>query len=251
MKRAWYYILIGIITYLVALILTFPAQRAYTITAPYLKALPAKPVLSGVAGSIWSGRADTFGINYRNIGALEWELSPWPFFTGRIGGDVALHLTDGLLRADTLLAGNGDATLKTLEGRLSLTELQPFFPMLPITLGGVLDINVEKLMILAGGVPESRGVAVWRNAEMLAPQQHRLGDLKLTLSPGKNGGTLVEVSDNGGPLQVDGNVVIDAKQRYKIDLRLGSVEKELSQFLSVLGKRDSKGRVAVKLEGRL
>ena len=251
MKRAWYYILIGIIVYLVALISTFPAQRAYTLTTPFLKNLPTKPVLSGVAGSVWSGRADTIGINYRDIGALEWDLSLWPFFTGRIGGDVSLYLTDGLLQADTLLAGSGDAALQTLEGRLSLTELQPFLPMLPITLGGVLEINVEKLVIPAGGVPKGRGVIVWRDAEMLAPQQHRLGDLTLTLSPGKNGGTLVEVSDNGGPLQVEGSVEVDAKQRYKIDLRLGSVDKGLSQFLSVLGKRDSKGRVAVKLEGRL
>jgi general secretion pathway protein N len=250
-KKYWRYLIFGIAVYLVALVMTFPAQQAYPIAAPYLQQLPVKVALVGLNGSIWSGRANTLSIDGKAIGEVDWALSFWPLFIGRLSGEYYLRLPDGHLQGDASVGLNGAVQLQDVEGRLPAAAVQNYVPGLPVSLGGTLSLTLDEVGIPESGVPEGMGVVVWQQAEVIQPQPQKLGDLKLLLSPGNSGGTLATVSDAGGPLQAEGTIELDGKRRYRIDLRLSSAEQELSQALALLGARDKSGKVAVKLEGQL
>ncbi|MBI1195623.1 MAG: hypothetical protein GC138_07245, partial [Gammaproteobacteria bacterium] len=101
-------LIFGIAVYLVALIATFPADRAYGWLRPALETnLPVR--LYGVDGTLWSGKASQATAYGRTVNGMTWRLHPLALFLGRL--DVALAAPyaggriDGVLRRP--LTGQG------------------------------------------------------------------------------------------------------------------------------------------------
>ncbi|HSG96628.1 MAG TPA: type II secretion system protein N, partial [Woeseiaceae bacterium] len=69
--------IIGALTLVVALIVTFPARVVYRlVSSPYL-------AMNGVSGTIWSGTAREFSTNGVYLRKLEWQMAPWQLFAGK------------------------------------------------------------------------------------------------------------------------------------------------------------------------
>jgi hypothetical protein len=73
------FVIVGLITLTVGLLLLFPARVAYQWFAP------PGIALSGIDGTIWRGMAregDVGGLYLRNVG---WRVQPLKLCTGKIG----------------------------------------------------------------------------------------------------------------------------------------------------------------------
>ncbi len=68
-------IILGVVIYLGFIIALFPASVAVKL-AP----LPNNISVSGVSGTIWSGKIETLSIQRRQLELVQWQLSPWGLF---------------------------------------------------------------------------------------------------------------------------------------------------------------------------
>ena len=253
MKGFWRYLLFGLTAYLIFLLITFPAQRAYVLVRPYLEQLPATADIHGIEGYLFSGYAQSVVIDGKPVGSLNWELSPWSLAKGQLATAWLLQLQDGFLQGGASMDMDGAVTLYDLDGRVPAALVHKYTPLFPITLDGQLSLNLGEVKI-TGGIPEISGVAVWHQAMVNLPQQLKLGDLKMDLIPGENGGTVINVNDSGGPLQAEGKLSLDNNRRYRVRLQLAArdrKDKNLNQALTMLGTPDTNGKVNINLSGQL
>lgn len=253
MKGIWRYLLFGLTAYLIFLLVTFPAQRAYILVRPHLEQLPVTADVYGIDGYLLSGYAKSVVINGKPVGSLSWELSPWSLVIGQLATTWQLRLQDGYLQGGASMDMEGAVTLYELDGRVPAALVHKYTPLFPITLDGQLSLNLSEVRN-TGGIPGISGVAVWHQAMVNLPQQLKLGDLKLDLTPGENGGTVVNVNDSGGPLQAEGKLSLDNNRHYRIQLQLAArdrKDKNLNQALAMLGTPDKNGKYTVNLSGQL
>jgi len=74
----------GLLAYFVALVLSFPAERAYSHWQASENA-PNNIALSGISGSVWSGKAAMAMIQGQPLEKVEWSLRPWSLLLGQVG----------------------------------------------------------------------------------------------------------------------------------------------------------------------
>lgn len=253
MKRRWHlYTLLGVAVYLVMLIATFPAAYAYRLLGTHL--LPASPLRPyQISGSIWSGRVGTLAYGATALGALSWQVHPLQLLLGRLALHYQLALPDGSIEG-TALIGRSDLTLRKLSGRLPATALMAFNTGLPMGVDGTIAFNIAHARLPAHGTPSADGTVVWDSAALLTGQRLPLGDLKLTLKPTAHGGVDGTVADaGGGPLQLSGNIGLDANHGYHLDLRLRArpnADTALRNSLQLLGRPDPRGDYTLRYNGR-
>ena len=251
MKRHWLKLtLLGVTAFIATLIATFPAVQAWQLLAPRLS-LPATPYQ--LSGTIWSGHAGTLLYRSRDMGALQWQLAALPLLTGRVALQWALQQPDGNLSGGVSVNGN-DITLRDVSGRLPASQLMLFNQGLPIAVDGELSLNFASVQLPDKAAPIIDGTMVWNRALLVAGQAMPLGDLKLTLQPGAQGGSEGRISDAGGPLEISGTVTLDNNRRYRIDAHLRarpSADGGLTKALGMLGRPDARGFVRLQYQGLL
>ncbi len=254
MKRTWLkYALLGVCAYALALAITLPARYAYSMAAPRLpKTVPV--TLHDLGGSLWSGRAATVAWRNTPLGELHWDISPWSLIGGRLAMAVQLQDSDSTLSGHLTLARDGNATLRDVSARLPAGRLMAFNPGLPIAADGMIAASLEEARLSPQGVPSLRGIVVWNQALLVAGQPLKLGDLKLALQPGEQGGTVGTLSDAGGPLEINGTLTLDANRSYRLDAKLRArpeADAALGNSLKLLGRPDGRGYYTLRYNGRL
>lgn len=252
MKRRWLpYVLLGVLTYALALIVWLPARQVYGVVQPYLAG--STPItLHDLGGSLWAGRAGTLVWRSTPLGALRWELSFRPLLQGRVGVQWWLQDAAATLTGHVTVQRGGRITLREMAGRFPAARLQSFNPGLPIAVDGTLVIELDEAQLPPQGAPILRGTVVWNQARLLAGQPLELGDLRLTLQPAENGGSRGVISDGGGPLEITGTLVLDANLNYHLDARLRArpdAAAALSNSLRLLGRADTRGYHTLRYSG--
>lgn len=250
MKRAWLkYTLLGAGTYLVALIATLPAQLAYSLAAPHLPGNACN--LYQLTGSIWSGRAGALACRNHTLGALDWQVAPSRLLLGRLALQGRLSNGDAAIEGQAVLDRHALA-LHDVTGQLPAATLAQFNPGLPIALDGQLSLNLAEVRL--GPQPAVEGVVVWNRALLVAGQPLHLGDLKLTLKPDAKGGINGTLGDAGGPLEISGDITLDANRSYRLHALLRarpSADEGLRTGLAMLGRPDRGGHYTLRYNGRL
>lgn len=252
MKRWWHYLVLGLCAWLLFLLWRFPAQVAYDLFA-----VPAGPVqAAGVAGTLWHGEAEQLQYQKRSLGRLSWQLTPWGVLLGRLGGEINLTQGNAYLQAQGRVpVSGGELFLSQLEGRLPLTVIQPYLPMIPLPLEGVLSLKLEGIRVNSEGrLQHAEGRIVWNQAGVSAPQQLRFGDLQLTMQNRDEGGIKGAISDSGGPLQLQASFTLGSDGAYQLTGKLKAAEsapQELRQSLTLLGRADSQGYYPLNFSGAL
>jgi len=253
-KRIWLkYVLLGLSAYALALVITLPARHAYSLAVYHLpKTLPV--TLHDLGGSLWSGRAGTVAWRSTPLGGLRWELSPWSLLRGRLGLDLQLQDTNSSLAGHAAVTRDGHVLLHNVSARLPAARLMLFNTGLPIAADGNVAVNLEEVQLPPQGAPALRGTLMWSQALLVAGQPLKLGDLKLTLQPGETGGTTGTLSDAGGPLEINGTLILDANRSYRLEAKLRArpeADASLGNSLKMLGRADGRGYYTLRYTGRM
>jgi general secretion pathway protein N len=176
--------------------------------------------LSGIEGTIWSGRAAFGSIPRLPLSDLRWNLSAWPLLLGRVSGEFEARLAEGFVSGRVTASGN---TVRFRDLRAS-TSLQTLKTLLPIgdTTGNVsaalqtLELVDQWPTTVAGrlsiGQLETAPLMATAGAGFVA-----IGSFELTFTDTGGQGVEATIHDTGGPLEVNGRLSLGLDRSYLLD----------------------------------
>lgn len=253
MNKSWMgFIGLGVLAYCYFLLANFPASATYQyFIAPLDRG--KKLNLQGLSGTLWSGQAAQARIAGLNFGKLGWDLKLLSLFTGKLGMDLQTVGTDSRIQAQAQASIDQTLIVDKLTGKLPAQMLMPLFYGFPVAIAGQISADIKHAEIKQGKRIDVEGKMVWHAASLTAPQAVELGDLFVAMRPNKDGTKLL-LSDQGGPLTLDGTIQLKHNGQYKLNIYLGSRDKNktaLSNGLKMLGRTNPQGKVLVSRTGRL
>lgn len=200
--------LFALALYLLALVLTLPAQRVVGWT---------KLPLTEVQGTLWHGSA-SLAVAGEEIENLGWRLHPvWPW-QGVLGASVQAEHQK--LQAEGVVALRWNGMLRLSDAALSGPLDSPLIARrIPVALAGQAHLTIGRAD-WHKGLEQAQDVALdIRNSQIRLGQPIAIGDLSATLqiTDGKLEGSL---RDHGGPLELSGSLAGNARAGVAFEARL-------------------------------
>jgi general secretion pathway protein N len=248
MARRGLFVAAGVVAFLAFLVAMVPASQLAS-------RLPRGLSMSGVGGTIWSGRANELAVNGRAVGAIDWSCRPWPLLKLEWSCAVGLAPRGGEVRGN--LSGDFDGRNvlgREITGRLPIAAFEGM--VTPRGWTGELELDVEHLRIENRRPAAASGTIVLRGLHAPGPRGEMLGDFELTVGEGAVGtGALSgRLRDLGGPLRVRGALELHADGRYLLSGETApgpGAGPAIFDTLAFLGPPDSLGRRPFTIEGSL
>lgn len=238
-------LLVGLLTFVAALILMFPARVAYQWFAP-----PGVQ-LSSLEGTVWSGSAAEVSAAGLYLRDLNWRLRPLYLLTGRVAASIEARPSSGFLEADIAAGLGGEVALANVNASLPLRDFATLVRM--PGLAGNASVQFDELRIRDGLPVAADGTLAV--ADLVAPM----------VDPGSIGGYRAEfftddnavvasIEDVDGVFDLAGSLTLSANRNYqfigKVAATDGTSEK-LRRQLRFLGSPNDRGQHDIRLEGQL
>jgi hypothetical protein len=248
-RSYWPVILIILAAALAVIVVELPASIVARFLPPTVHA-------EDFSGSLWHGSAGKISVLGRDAGALEWRLHPAALAALTVAADLR-WVKVGFVLNGAITLDRRSVTARDIKGGGPIEDLRD----LGVAAGwrGTADINFTDLK-LDLGKPQS-AVGDIRVSNLSAPQVADgadLGGFDLTLPAGAvdgNGNVSGQLTDQGGPLDVQALVHYSANERTgmltgTVRERPGAPPALLSQLenLTQLRGRNPQGRIPVDLE---
>lgn len=169
-------------------------------------ALPANaPVqLEDVSGTVWQGRAGRVLRQGNDLGALGWRVHPRALLAGTVDADITLDGTTYAGKGRVSRARDGLVQLNDVDASFPASRLEPVLDIPALNLLGRVEVRLDTLQ-LQNNVPSAlQGHARWRDAAVGGEDHASFGDLVAQFGALPGGGFGGTVSDEGGPLEVNG-----------------------------------------------
>lgn len=249
-KRPILLLALGLVAYLVFLIATLPAARAW---AWFGNQIPLAGY--GLTGTVWSGRAAVFQDEVRRLEAVQWELHPLQLLRGRLGVDLRARLPDeGRLRGELSLAPGGleaenlrvDMPAPAL---LRWAEIQ-----LPVRIDGRFEAAMQALTVEGQNLTYADGILNWNDASLnLGRQPLPLGNVALRLQPA-DGAIIGKLMNQNSPLQLNGELRLTPDGKFTLDMTARMAEgadPEAKQTFAAVGVPADGSPIRARLSGAL
>lgn len=247
--------LLGTGTFAAFFIATAPAKL---LTGPVSESTPVQ--FEQVSGTVWRGRAQRVTLQGVAVGPVEWKVDPWRLLGGRlavvteIASDNAVADLEGVTEA--ALSPGGTLTVERADLRAG-AEWAFALAALPIAPTGSLHLEIEHLELDAGSLPRVGARLRWLEAGVTYPQPYDLGTYTLELHHQPADAPefiLGDISDQGSPLHVRGQLRVDAGGQYNLDLNVStedSAPDDLKRVLPLLGPAGADGSVNIRRTGSI
>jgi general secretion pathway protein N len=235
----------GLLTFVAALIMNFPARVAYNWFAP-----PALQ-LSGIEGTLWSGSAAEVSAAGLYLREFKWRLRPLHLVTGKVAASIQASPSSGFIEADIAAGLGGSVTLSNINASLPLRD---FATLLRVPgLSGNASLQFDRLRIRDGlPIAVDGTLAV---ADLVAPMvdSASIGGYRAEFFTDDNA-VVASIEDVNGVFNLAGSLTVSADRKYqfigKVAATDGTSEK-LRRQLRFLGSPDDRGQHDIRLEGQL
>lgn len=248
--RLWPYLVFGLLAYLLFLATATPAAQAY----PRLQQRLGLPAIGTLSGSLFEGRGHALKLQTLTLDEVSWSFRPGRLLLGQLSFDTQARSTVlGRLNGTLGLGLGGQLSASALTGRTSADALATRFSGQSGLLQGQVELKLQQLLLDGQRIADLSGEVIWHDAALIQPQAAALGELRLSLSHSEKGIKGI-LSDGGGPLKADGELLIGADGQYRLNATLlarNNNDKALRNALAWLGRADAQGRVKVDLKGRV
>jgi general secretion pathway protein N len=239
------FVIIGVVTLLLGLLIIFPARVAHHWI------MPAGVAISGIQGSIWHGHAlegEIGGIYVRN---LNWRMQPWHLFTGELAYSVEADTVSGFVNGDVAIGIGGSASLRNLTASLSLRSMQSIVGM--PGLDGTANLQFERL-VLENGIPVAADGTL-EVANLLAPLIHRssVGGFRAEFFT-QDSGIVASVEDTDAVVELAGSLSVSSDRTYQFLAQVApknTTPENLREQMRFLGTPNERGQYELRLEGQL
>lgn len=244
------YTLLLVVSYVVFLIVQFPAARLYAWLEPDHD-LPVE--LYQLSGSVWNGKAGAATAGDIRLDTLAWRFRPHALVTGRV--EAALELTGNGARLETIAGRslNGGYYLREASGGIPLDELAPLVSGSRMGLTGEVGLDLDRVELAGGRLVGAEGTVNITGAGVGPPADVSLGGFTVKLETTEEGIKGV-LNDDGGPLQADGVFVLKPDGSYQITAVLAARDPQrgdLRRALQLIGTPSPAGKVSFTRRGTL
>jgi general secretion pathway protein N len=248
MKKVWWLIGLGIVTFAVFATVTLPAN---VIAGPLGK---QGIVVSGISGTVWHGAAQVVQSGNVNIGSLQWTLRALPLLTGRAVADVKLDRIDGYAQGNVSIKSSGELLLHDVDASLPVSTLPP--NLIAGGWTGKLTLKLSTVEIIARWPTQLVGSIEVLDLAGPARRPTAMGSYKLVFPEQPPSAVLrAALTDISGPLQLAGTLELKASDRsYVLEGLIAArseASSELSNSLQFLGPADAQGRRPISLAGTM
>ena len=214
MRRAGFFIVFGIVIYLLILVFTLPAVQL----DDYIEAQVPGLLLSAVSGSVFNGQAGHVSYQGRALGSARWHFLAQALLTGRVEYHLDISTPAGPGKANAGVTFAGKAYGHDIDLTLLPDQVINNFSPVVVRTSGEIKLLIETLEMSDGFPEELDGKAVWKGAAILEPVEMILGDTVMDMQ--SIGGELVGRIDNEGGFDVSGEVALAPGGQYRFDLLL-------------------------------
>ncbi len=237
----------GIAAFLVFLVAMVPASQV-------AGRLPEGLVMTGVGGTIWSGRASGLAVNGRPIGGIAWFCRPWRLLVLEWSCHVTVSPQGGEISADVSGAFDDEIAGRDITGQLPITAFEGI--VTPRGWTGMLELDLDELLIVERRPASAAGTLLVRALRAPGAGGQMLGDFELVVGEGAVGtGALSgRLRDLGGPLRVRGAIELQRDGRYLLSGEAApgpGAGPAIFDTLAFLGPPDNLGRRPFTIEGSL
>lgn len=210
-------------------------------------------MLSGLDGSLWSGRAARSTVmlpaGALHLGELRWRLHPLSLLTA--APRVSLQSRWGAQRVSVDLRRRGTTlTLRDLDASVDARLARQ---LLPVALRGRVSAQFEELVLEGQDLRRADGRLVWQEAAWNSGAGiSALGSYAAIVESSADGELAATVQTLAGPVRVNGTVSLSGDQ-YRIDARIesdGPMQPELQRALSLVAVPQETGYL-LRLNGDL
>jgi len=212
---------------------------------------------AGVEGTIWHGQLHSLDIGGWQLRNTRWDINPAALLLGRVTANIATRISGSELAADASISVTSSVSVRDLDAAGPIAPVASGFN-LPVT-GGDYRIQIAALDIsdawptrLIGSVHVT-GVPITVVGDATGPT----GSYTVAFddeSVPDDGRLLGALSDDDGPVEVDGNIVLTPPKNYEVQARLKArpdAPAEITQALKFAGPVDSDGRHDFSMAGSL
>jgi general secretion pathway protein N len=248
MKISWRLIVLGVVAYLMFLLIALPADVV-------LSRLQSRGIAAvGVSGSVWNGRAAAMQIGRFGLGSVEWHVSPWRLFTGKLSTDLRAKRDDGALQASVSIGFGKRAVVKQMQGSLPIAALSGFG--LPSGWQGTVNMNMSLIELQDYWPVSAVGTIDATNLVGPAYQPMQIGNFRVDFAGNQSASDLAATlsSTGDGPFDVVGTLHLRANRSYEIDAQVGTrpgAPEQAVKGLQYLGEADAQGRRPFTMAGTL
>jgi general secretion pathway protein N len=238
-------IVAGVLTFVIGLVLLFPARVAFHWI------LPPGVAASGIKGTVWRGSARLLLVNGLSLRDIKWRSKPLALFTARASYAIAATPPGGFLESDVAITLTGNLHLSDLSASLPLTLLQQAVRV--PGLGGMANVKFEHLRIADGLPVAATGSIDVAGLVVPLPSATPVGDYRAEFVTQEDGVT-ASVEDTDGVVDLAGNLQITDDRSYQF---LGQIAPKsntppaLRQQLQFLGSANDRGQHELRFEGQL
>ncbi len=238
-------LIIGGVTFLLGIVVLFPARVAYHAFAP--SALR----LTGINGSVWSGNVaegQAGDLYFRN---LRWSFKPWSLFTGRLAYHVSIDPAGGFLETDLALGLGGSVRLSNLEGGVAIGAVQSMLPTPGID--GNVRLQFDELTFSDGLPTSAQGTVDVVGLVARGLSRTPIGDFRAELAS-TDGGIAGSVEDVDAVRDIAGSLRVSADRSYSLTglvAPTAAAPESVIAQLRLLGSPNERGQREFRLEGQL
>ncbi len=236
-------LLIAVLTVVLALVIMFPARIAYRWVAP------PDLAVSGIHGTVWSGKADAVTMDGIYLSDVSWRIRPLRLFVGTAAYHVKASPSRGFVEGDIGMGIGGTLTVSDLAASVPL-------PMFADTLNvrglqGTGNMQIEKVVLRDGRLLAADGVL--QVADLIAPRISRqpIGGYRAEFFTQDNG-VVASVEDADGAVDLAGTLDVRNDLGYQF---LGLVQEtprtptDLRRKLQGVPLANDRGQRELRAEG--
>ncbi|MBT8091790.1 MAG: type II secretion system protein N [Gammaproteobacteria bacterium] len=248
MIRSWRgLLLIAALTFIIGLVVLFPARIAYQWAAP------GGVALSGIQGTVWLGSADAASAGGIFLRDIRWSNRPWHLLTGRLLYRIEASPVAGFVEGDVFVSIGSSVTLSGSNVRASL-PLQMFASTFNLRgMQGNASLQLEHFKVRDGLPVELDGTVEIDGLLLPAVERTPIGGYRaefFTQQDGISG----SVEDTDGVVDIAGSLQLNNDRNFRFIAKVmakSTTPPGLRSRLQRLPQADDAGKRELRIEGSL
>ena len=237
--------IVAVITVLVALVISFPARVAYKWLGP------SDVALSGLQGTVWSGKADAAMARGVYLRDLSWRFRPLRLFTGKAAYRIEGTPQSGFIEAELAIGFGGALAFSDLTASLPLAPLAG--PLRITGLQGNASLQFERITIEQQVPVEADGAL--EVSGLLLPRITRapIGGYRAEFFT-QESGIGASIEDTDGAVDIAGSLQLNRDGSYQFLAQViakDGAPEGLRRQLQYLPPANDRGQQELRVEGSL
>jgi hypothetical protein len=247
----WSYLLIGLGSYLLIMVISLPAEHVLGWTANNQQKPPF--TYGAIKGSLWRGKMEAVTINGVSLDKLKWSFSLSNLLFGRLGFDIQLNHAGEELEADVAKGFGNEIFIEDISGTIPAGIIPAMIDMPQIGVDGRVNLNLEQLTLSDNQIIYAEGELQWLGSALKSPFALKVGDLQAELETDDAGAVQAKIKDLGGATAVNGELSLTAEGNFQVNGQIkpsADSDPKLGGALSAISKPKPDGSYQITYSGR-